>query len=356
MQSVGRNRFLQGSMMRNFQAVLFPHSFAPDVDIKRVLSVFQEVSLFQPWFMDKPLPMATELPGLVHVLTPAEHLRPPENLKGLLAEYRQWIRTNDEKAFSSFLAFTGARVEADSPSWEIRSMVRRMGQAVEGPEKAISLKWHFILHLAAETEEEQREAEKMLKSLGSLGSPLKDALEEKDPPGLLSDLPGLDREVIFSEDRLTQILEAWAGLFSDKVPAEWPLITFSPQVMKYVTYTWEGFIPACKGPRPSSLELTFPDLSALSQREFLDKREAFFKENNVLKAIAEFCHDPGDNVSNLEDPADRLCPPSSQGSLRLALAYLFPLCERRIPRRYEFMKHFSGKIIGLVEETRVDEQ
>jgi hypothetical protein len=343
-------------MMRNIQAVLFPHSFVPELELKRALSVFHEVTLFQPWLMEKPLPMATDLPGLVHVLPPSDHLRPRGNFKALLSEYRQWIRSNDERGFASFLAFAGARVEADPPSWEIRSMIRRMGQTVEGAEKEISLKWHFILHLAAETEEEQREAEKMLKSLGDLGSPLKDALEEKDLPGLLSDLQGLDTEAIFSEERLTQILEAWAGLFSEKVPKERPLITLSPQVMKYVTDTWEEFTSTWEGPRSSSLELTFPDLSALSQGEFLDKREAFLKDNTLLKAVAEFCHDPGENVSKLRKPAGCVRPPSWQGSLRLTLAYLFPPGEIRIPRRYEFMKHFSGKIIGFIEEARIDEQ
>jgi hypothetical protein len=342
-------------MMRNMRAVLFPHSFVPEEDIKKALSVFHEMTLFQPWFMARPLSLATELPELVHVLTPPNHLRPPGNFKSLLGEYRQWIRNNHDKGLAAFMTVAGARGEEDPSSWEIRSMIRQTGHAVEGAEKTISLKWHLILHLATETEEEQREAEKMWKVLGRLGSPLKGSLEEEELPGLLSDLPGLDREAIFSEERLTQILEAWVGLFSDKMAGEQPLITLNPQIMDYVIYRWEEFTSPGEGPRSSRLELTLPDLSPLSQGEFLEKRKAFFEDNGLLKTVDEFCRNP-ENVSKLEKPDAYGLLPSRQGSLRLTLAYLFPLRERRIPRRYEFMNHFSGKVVGFIEETRMDEQ
>jgi hypothetical protein len=342
-------------MMRNMRALLFPHSFVPEEDIKKALSVFHEVTVFQPWFMTRSLSVATELPELVHVLTPPNHLRPPENFKSLLAEYREWIRNNHDNGSAAFVTFAGVGEEAEPASWEIRSMIRRRGQAGEGAEKTISFKWHLILHLATETEEEQREAEKIWKSLGKLGSPLKGSMEEEELPGLLSDLPGLDREAIFREERLAQILEAWAGLFGDKMAGERPLITFNPQIMEYIIHWWEEFTPPGKGSRSSRLELTVPDLSALSRGEFLEKRKAFFEDKGLLKAVDEFCRDP-ENVSKLKKPDVYGLLPSGQGSLRLTLAYLLPLRERSIPKRYEFMNHFSGKIIGFIEETRADER
>jgi hypothetical protein len=342
-------------MMRNMRAVLFPHCFLPEEDIKKALSVFHEVTLFQPWFMARPLSLATELPELVHVLTPPNHLRPPENFKSLLAEYRQWIRNNHDKGLAAFVTFAGGRGEADPSSWEIRSMIRGTGQAAEEAEKTISMKWHLILHLATETEEEQREAEKIWKVLGRLGSPLKGSLEEEELPGLLSDLPGLDREAVFSEERLAQILEAWAGLFSDKMAGEQPLMTLNPQIMEYVISRWEEFTSPGEGPRSSSLELALPDLSALSQGEFLEKRKAFFEDNGPLRGVDEFCRNP-EKVSKLKNPDVYGLLPFRQASLRLTLAYLFPLRERRIPKRYKFMNHFSGKVIGFIEETRMDEQ
>jgi hypothetical protein len=342
-------------MIQKVRAVVFPHSFVPDGDMKRALSVFDAVTLFQPWFMRKPLSVAALLPELVRVRTPSEHLRPPGNLEALLTEYRQWIRSNDEKAFAAFLAFTGARGEEDPPSWEIRRAIGRVGQRVERADEEVSLRRHLILHLAEETEAEQREAEKMFKSLKDLGSPLKGALEE-DLPGLLSDLQGLDGEAIFSKERLTQILDAWGGLFSDKLTGEQPLLTFSPQVLKYVVDTWEELAPAREGMRPSSLELPFPDLSALSPEDFLDKRKAFLEDSALPKAVGEFCHDPGQNVFKLRNQAHGGFFPSRRESVLLTLRYLFPLPEGRIPRRYEFIKPFSGKIIGLIGEQGIDEK
>ncbi len=345
-------------MKRNIRAVVFPHSFVPDEDIRKALSVFQELTLFQPWFMNKPLSMAAEQPDLLRVLTPSDRLRPPGKFEALLADYRQWIRTNDEKAFAAFLAYTGARAGEESPSWEIRSEIRQMGQRVEGAEESASLKWHLILHLAEETEGEQREAEKMFEFVKALDSPLKGALEEEDLPGLMSDLQSLDREVIFSKERLRQILDAWTGLFSDKIPRAQPLITFSPPVLKYLSDTWEELAPAAagEGMGVSSLELTFPDLSDLNRGAFPDKGKSFLEDSTLLKAIDEFCRDPGQKVSRLKERDGNSLMSPRQGSLRLALKYLFPLGEGRILRRYEFMKHFSGKMIGLIEEAGTDEK
>jgi len=258
------------------------------------------------------------------------------------------MRSNYEEGLASFPAFSLDRLEADSPTWEIRSMIRNMGKTAEEDKAAKALKCHLALHLAEEMEEEEQSAVNLLRSMDGLDSPLKGALEEEDVPGLLGDLPGLESEHFFSEERLAQILDAWFTLFSEKVRGDDPLITVNPQVLKYVTEMWEEFAPEGEGSRPLNFTLASPDLSPLGQQEFLDKREALFADDLWRKAVAEFCRDPG---ASFPHGTDLGCKPASDtGCLRWTFVYFSHLGDRRIPRRYEFIKQLSGKTIGLVGE------
>ena len=329
--------------MEKPKAILFPHCNVSEANLKRVLSFFEKVTLFQPWFLEKLPPMAKEWRGLIEVANPREDFRPEEGFRGLLAEYKQWMRNNYEKIPASFAL---DREETDSPTWEIRSMIRNVGKPGGVDQRAKSLKWHFSLHLAEEMEEEQQSAGNLLRSIKGLDSPLRGALEDEDVPGFLGDLPqGVH---FFSEERLAQILEAWFALFGEKVRDHDPFVTTNPRVMNYLSEIWEEFSSETEGSRPASFTLVSPDLSSLMQQDFLEKREALFKDDVRRKVLADFFRDPEANFPRGKDLGKT--PESGSGHLRWTFSYFSRHGGRKIPTRYEFIKRLSGKTVGFVEE------
>jgi len=340
-------------MMQNLRAVLFPHSYVSEVNMKKVLSLFEKATLFQPWFLEKATHLAKEWPDLVEVADPGAEFKPKEGFRGLLAEYKQWMRSNYRRGLASIPAFARDGPDADSPTWEIKSMIRNMGRIRGKDETAKVLKWHLALHLAEEMEEEQQNAADLLRSVEELDSPLKGAIEEENVPGLLGDLPGFESEHLFSDERLAQILDAWFALFGNKVRDGETLITVNQRVLKYVTEIWDEYAAGGQESRPPEFKLESADLSSLGKQEFLEKRESLFTEDKRRKAVADFIRDPGTGF-HVSDLSDR--PESYARCVRWTFAYLPHLGEKRIPGRYEFIKQLSRKTVGLMGEAEKDER
>jgi hypothetical protein len=340
-------------MTQNLQAAIFPHSSLSEVNLKKVLSLFEMVVLFQPWFAEKAPSMAEDSPDMVKIVNPPERLKPKEDFRNLLAEYRQWVRVNNERGFPAFLAYAQDRFREELPIYEIRGMIRNTGKTVEEDEIARVLKWHLLLHLAEELEEEQQSTETLLRAIGGLDSPLKGVLEEEDVSGSLSDFPGLERETLFTDERLAQILDAWVSLYGEKVPGRGPLVTVKPQVMRYLAETWGEFVLKGQGAGLPGFTFKSPDLSTLERNEFLKRREKVFAVAGMRQAVADFCHDPGMSFPHPEVPADEAA--RATGGLEWTFVYLPPTGEGKFPRRCEFMNGFSGKIIGLVQDAARNE-
>lgn len=334
--------------MKNLQAVIFLHSRLSEANLKKVFSLFERMILFQPWFMEKALPMAEGSPGMVQVMNPPERLKPKEDFRNLLAEYRQWIKFNDDRAFPAFLAYAEDRNRTEPAVSEIRGMLRSGGKPVEEDENAGALKWHAILHLAGELEEEQHGAASMLRVVGGMDSPLKGALEE-DSPGLFVGEGGMGSETLYTEERLTQILEAWVALFGQKVQGRGPLITLNPEVMKYVAETWEEFALGRTHCGRPVFTFSSPDLSALGMDELLKRREAYVTATGLRQAIMGLLDDPERGFSPLKREAAMSV--IKGGALQWVFLYLSPVAETRFPRRYKFMKTLSGKVIGFLKDS-----
>ena len=177
--------------MKDVPAILFPHSYLPESLANKMLSLFSKITICQPWFMDGPVPGAeSEGYSSIHIIRPAESLKPEGDFKRLLSEYRLWIRQNRDKGYAPFLnAIREAGLSEDNP-WEIRQMIRQTGKETPVSQENNALKWHLILHLAREFEENRVEAEEMLSQVKQQKSPLAQALEEDAPiKGLFEDLP-----------------------------------------------------------------------------------------------------------------------------------------------------------------------
>jgi hypothetical protein len=212
--------------MKKHRVILFPHSYVPGAVRERILSAFATLTVCEPWYMGGPGD-AEGHDGRIHIIHPPEDLKPPNDFRKLLAEYRLWMRQNPR------YAFLPTRGEDDA-TWEIRQSLRQGNRAVHRPAEEQALKWHLILHLEREIEESQASADEMLLRVKAERSPLAEALGEATPlQGLLDDLPISDSCPSMEERRLRQVLSAWFGLFGGAVPQDGILLTMAPEVLNH---------------------------------------------------------------------------------------------------------------------------
>jgi hypothetical protein len=191
--------------------------------------------------MDGPMPKAeSEGSSSVHIIHPAETLKPEGNFKKLLSEYRLWMVQNRDRGYTAFLNATReAGLSEDNP-WEIRHMIRQTGKETPVFQEDNTLKWHLILHLAREFEENRLEEVEMLSRVKQQKSPLAQALGEDIPlKGLFEDLPQSEKSLFVEKHHLGQVVEAWVGLFGDNLKDHEFLITLDRHVMEYVTNIFE---------------------------------------------------------------------------------------------------------------------
>jgi len=227
--------------LTDLPVILFPHTCITGPDSKKILAVFDLLTICQPWFMDSPLTEAgSEDSSSIRIVRPAESLKPEGDFKRLLSEYRLWIRQNRDKGYTAFLnAFREAGLSEDNP-WEIRQMISKTGKSTPVSQENHALKWHLIIHLAREFEENRVEAEKMLSEVKLQGSPLAEALGEGAPAkGMFEDIPRSEIHSSFDRHYLEQVFEAWLGLFGEYLQDHGPLITLDRNVMDYVTDIFE---------------------------------------------------------------------------------------------------------------------
>jgi hypothetical protein len=264
-------------------SIIFPDSSIPEKALKELSTIFGSVKVCRPWFMEKPtLPLQG---GAVQVLYPPERLKPAGDFQKLLAEYRGWSRTSQEKGFDAFLAFKDQALHGEEATWEIRAELRRKEEQAQEKQRRNALKWNLLLHLAYEIQEEGKEAEDLLKALKGKGSPLKGVIEEEDVPGPLSDLPEGESSPLVSEAGLSQVLEAWFSLFEEHLSGDDVLLTLSPEVFQFLCGSWEewGRGPAQESGLGEAVVLRkFPHLAGSSAhpivRHLSGKTLALFRE------------------------------------------------------------------------------
>jgi hypothetical protein len=256
--------------------VLFPHCYIKDKDLKRIRAIFDRLIICQPWFMDDPLPRPDgDGESFIDVLLPPANLKPKKDFKRLLSEYHHWIRQNQDRGYAAFLSATQKTAFSEDTPWEIRKMMRRIGEDAPASQENNALKWHIILHLAREFEENLTSADEMLKHMKQKKSPLEDAIGERAPlEGMFEDLPQSGTDLFIDDHHLRQIFEAWFGLFGGILPDYRMFITLNRHVMDYVTEMF-GVIKSVPlsqeavesiSPKPTSIQsdLTLTHLSRLS--------------------------------------------------------------------------------------------
>jgi len=324
-------------------AVICPDADAPESSLKSILSFFGSVKIGRPWFMDQPVSLVQS--GVVEVLRPPQDLKPSGDFKALLAEYRAWVRTSRDRGFDAFLAFKEQESHGEEATWEIRGELRRKEARPDKDRARNALKWNLFLHLAHEIQEEEREAEELLRSLKRKDSPLKGLIEEEDLPGPLDDLPEREDPLMLSELGMAWVLEAWFSLFQGYLSEEAVLLTLSPAVFQHLCDTWEEW---GEGPATTEMELFVPDFSLLDLQDLLEAKDRYMnsEEGVALKeALVKFLK--GHSGASRQKPDAIELRVLKEPRILIRLKH-FSLLER--PSTNEIVRHLSGKTIGIIRE------
>jgi hypothetical protein len=258
--------------MKNRAAIIFPHSYLPGSARDRILSSFGSITVCQPWYMGSGADTGDN-DGSITILRPPEDLKPPEDFKKLLSEYGLWMSQNQAYAPPP----TGGREDA---TWEIRHALRQTGKETRKQVEEQALKWHLVLHLERELEENRTSAHEMLLRVKAERSPLAEALGETNPShGLFDELPLPDSHPYIEERHLSHVLDAWFGLFGRSLEDGGSLLTIAPGVLSYAAELFGTGLPKPSREKGAS---SFPTIHL--PRSSVDPR---MKKNSVLAGLSD---------------------------------------------------------------------
>ena len=217
--------------------VLFPHTHVDSRVLEGLIETFGSLTLCQPWFTEPMVLSDASEKGVLKVCFPPEALKPKEDFKRLLSEYQGWMMDHQGKnrptAFS-----TG---ETGNETWAIRKTIRDAGKDADDPALRNTLKWHLLLHLARNLEENRDTAQSLLQQAAKRKSPLAEAMESDEQiPDMFEDLPLSATYPYVTDRHLNLIFEAWFGLFGNQIEKDAELLTLDRQVMTYALGLFDG--------------------------------------------------------------------------------------------------------------------
>jgi len=342
--------------MKNLQTILFPHSYLPEISIKKIIPVFSTLTIFQPWFMDRPA-FLDDLKS-IQVLNPPDEFRPENDFRSLLSEYQDWIKRNQDKGYTESFKAHQKIDPTENTTWEIRQAIRRIGAHNSIPEKNHAAKWHLILHLAQEVENQRLEADRLLSDLKEKKSPLQGIIEDtNEVKSLFDDLPQFESEPIMGRNNLKQIIEAWFALFDGYLMGNELLITFNRYIMDYVIELDKDYRIENKAVYTPAIGFKFPDLS---HHTFTDIAK-INKEHNISGKISELKNmilDLGKRSASDFTELDELAKEVeaswpwdlSEKTLNIVLKYFSPIPGIKHLERGNILKLFYNKTIILMED------
>ena len=344
-------------MIKELPTILFLHSHLPESEIKKILPFFGPLSVFHPWFME-PLSLNSINVDAdwVHIKYPPPELKPAEDLKTLLAEYSRWIEEYQDKGYTEFLKASQETGLSEHKIWEIRQMIRNDRR--ESSPALETTRWHLVLHLAQDMEDQRHEAERLLTSLKEKDILLKGIIEESDNvQNPVEDLPSFESESFTAERHLGQVFESWFALFGEYLGERELLLTFSRHVMDYVSELWREPGKENQVETPSFIQFKLPDISHLPPRHLLEIKRTRFSHDKVgeLKDhLLNFGESSIHTLSKLEaliGEFEESCPwELSKNALRITIQYLPPFPGHGHPASGISLKHLGNKTFVLVED------
>ncbi len=259
--------------MQSDSVVLFPHAALSPSELGKTLSLFGSLKVFLPWHMEPAEALAEDLPAdAVQIARPPAALDPGTSFRQAIADYLDWIRRHMDRSGLDRLK-AGAGTGEEEPIWEIRRKIRKgeMPQPEAGGEKAF--RWHMVLHLAREIEEQRNEADRILDVLRRVRSPLDGLTDDPDEMrSLFEDLPGFDWRPESGPDDVMPILRAWLGLFEAALEPGDLLLTLDRRFVDVLTGLWAEAAPA-HITAPPVIRFPYPDLSSHPLNRIQELRE-----------------------------------------------------------------------------------
>lgn len=215
--------------------IIFPETTIDPASVQALLAHFGRVILCRPWYMG-PFETGEGDDSSLEIIRPSEETKPEQDLKRVVAEYQTWMKQNPGRGYGISLNAN----HTEDASWDIRKAVRLMGEPSHAKGESPALKWHLILHLANSAEQNQSEADEMLRQMRASGSPLKEVIEAPgDLPDPLKDIPMSGTPLWVNDHQIRQVFEAWLGLFATQLPGDGALVTRHSQVFDYAVGVFE---------------------------------------------------------------------------------------------------------------------
>jgi len=342
--------------MKDFKTILFPHSHLPETGLKKVLPLFGPITVFQPWFMGAPTFMPDiEGPAAVTILNPPNHMKPGEGFKALLAEYKTWMTYHKDRSTREFIKANREPGAGGNATWDIRQMLRENGRHQPNREKDEVLRWHLILHLARDVEDELKEADRALRVLKDKKSPLGGLFEEGEAvTDVFKDLTAFESKPPVDENYLASILEAWFALFGVYLKENELLITLNRQVMHFVSDLWKETETKGQNPLDTIVRFEFPDLSHHTLVDLIAMEKTFIEDADIgeLKNVMmDLWKDPQNSLFKLDELVKETAPrfpwEDSGGILDITVKHLIPYSGEDYDER---LRPLSGKTMILVED------
>ena len=223
--------------MAHIPIVLFPHTHVETRLLERLIDTFGSLTLCQPWFTEPAVLSDHVEKSSLEIRFPPEALKPKEDFNRLLSEYQGWMMENQGKSRPA----TYATGNTENETWNIRKAIRDTGKDADDPAVGNTLKWHMVLHLARNLEEERETAQTLLQKAAKTKSPLAEAMERDEQiPDMFEDLPLSAAYPYVTDHHLKIIFEAWFGLFGNRIETEAELLTLDRQVMTYASNLFDG--------------------------------------------------------------------------------------------------------------------
>jgi hypothetical protein len=269
-------------------AMLFPHCFIDRDRLKGAIGLFGSLKICLPWEMDlKADPVLEEAAPFIKLLRPPEPLKPGPGFGRRLAEYGEWIRTHRDKSVLAFLSSLEDKDSFEEKSWEIRKRMRGEPGQAETIHQDQALKYHLVLHLAAETEESHHTAESIIDALKTANSPLSGALDpEEEPAALFDDLPSLKDQSLWQGYQWSQIVEAWFGLFYQHLTDEKVLLILDPRLSEFLKERFEKVLGEVADRLfPQMITLQLPHLPPTLPMDEISKTGQKFFRQEVLDRL-----------------------------------------------------------------------
>jgi len=218
--------------------VLFPHTHVESRLLEHLIDTFGSLTLCQPWFTEPTVLSDRVQKGGLKVSFPPEALKPKEDFNRLLSEYQGWMMENQGRNRPT--TFTTG--ETGDATWTIRKAIRDAEKDADDPALQNTLKWHLVLHLARNLEEERVSAQDLLQRAAKSKSPLAEAMEkDEEIPDMFEDLPLSATYPYVTDRHLGLIFDAWFGLFGSLIESDSELLTLDRQVFAYALDLFDSY-------------------------------------------------------------------------------------------------------------------